>query len=133
MSGEAVRDRRFRKTEFKGHIVVAGAGGRICPCLPCYNCHDCGHRRQDGEYIPYFDCANRHSLGCPTPLPRATHVFRWPKTGEPKPGQVRVCCRCGQPFRIGEGNYNLIWVQPGIDARQVFASPAPAPDAGKEG
>jgi hypothetical protein len=123
MSGEAVRDKRFKKSEFKGHTVVAGSGGRDCPCLPCYNCHDCGRRGGDGKWTPYFDCAYRYSLGCPSSLKPPTHIFRWPKTGEPKPGMVRVCLRCGQPFRIGGGRYNMAWVQPGDDARTAARGP----------
>lgn len=101
-----VRDRTKTQTEYKGHVIRAGAGGRDCPCLPCFNVHDCGGYRGHDKWKSIWDCATRFNNGCPSQLRRPFHFFHATKKflGR-KPGDSFKCLRCGQRLIIqGEGD-----------------------------
>ena len=72
-----VRDKRYKKTDFKGHEINCPYPD--CPCLPCYNCHDCGYylgHNEHKKWIENFDCATRSNCGCPSQKPRPKHLFK---------------------------------------------------------
>lgn len=104
-----VRDKTKKPTEYKGHEVPAGAGGRDCPCLPCFNVHDCGYWNSAGKRVHIWHCATNWNHGCPDPLPRPTHIFKLTKRFQNrKPGDVFRCIRCGQRLKIsGDSKFNF--------------------------
>ena len=103
-----VRDLRYKETEYKGHSIVAGAGGKNCPCLPCYNVHNCYGK----DKVDFWDCATRFNGGCPEVLPRPKHIFKLTKRFENrKKGDKFRCVRCGQKLEIGTGEFDWITIE----------------------
>lgn len=85
-----VRDLTKPKSEYKGHHCYAVDA--ICPCRPCYNCHDFSppnpaHSRK--LYSDGFHCASNWYSGCPQPKPEPTHTLN----------RQKRCVRCGQVIR----------------------------------
>ena len=79
-----VRDRTLRRSEYKGRETQARAAK--CPCMPCYNAHDCGYTNSQGKWVQGMECATRWNDGCPKPLPEPEHIFS---------PRGYVCKRCG--------------------------------------
>jgi len=106
-----VRDKRYKKTDYKGHEIRGGGGGLDCPCLPCYNCHDCGYWKSNGinqYWVVSFDCATRYNKGCPDYLRRPHHLFKFTKRfSNRKIGDIFRCVRCGQKVKIGECKFDF--------------------------
>ncbi len=101
-----VRDKTKRVSEYKGHRIEAGKGGESCPCLPCFNVHDCGYFRGE-HHIEVWDCATRYNSGCPNRLPRIQHIFRPSKRWDNrKIMDVFRCVRCGQKVRL-DGDFDF--------------------------
>lgn len=93
-----VRDGMFKKTEYKGRET--DAAHEDCPCMPCYNAHDCGgyktiyttdpatgRVRQRAEWNVEMRCATRENGGCPHPRGTPEHIYT---------ARGRKCKRCGQ-------------------------------------
>lgn len=82
-----VRDLTLKKSEYKGHPCYASEA--VCPCRPCFNCHDCNPPNRDysnNVYSDIFDCASRYNSGCPQPNPEPVHILN----------RQHRCKRCGQ-------------------------------------
>jgi len=84
-----VRDRTKKKSEYKGRVTDTSM--KICPCMPCFNPHDCGRHVYTGanqrEWKIDMQCATRHNDGCPRPKPEPEHIYV-SKYG-------KICQRCG--------------------------------------
>jgi hypothetical protein len=66
-----VRDYTKKKTEYKGRPTQASADD--CPCMPCYNAHDCGYYNGKHEWVVRMACATNWNNGCPSPKPEPEH------------------------------------------------------------
>jgi len=77
-----VRDLTLKKTDYKGH--PCWAIDVVCPCRPCYNCHDCGSFN-GGRWHPNFACASNWNSGCPQPKTEPVHILN----------RQHRCKRCG--------------------------------------
>lgn len=101
-----VRDLTKKIKEYKGHQIVAGAGGKNCPCMPCWNVHDCGYTSGE-KHFENWDCATRYNGGCP-PLKRPSHLFKNTKRFQKrKNGDKFKCLRCGQELIVGNGDFDF--------------------------
>lgn len=104
-----VRDKRYKKTDFKGHEINCPYPD--CPCLPCYNCHDCGYylgHNEHKKWIENFDCATRSNCGCPSQKPRPKHLFKNTKKFQNrKSGDIFKCVRCGQLCEFGACKFDF--------------------------
>lgn len=83
---KVVRDKTLKKTDYKGHPCYAT--DEVCPCRPCFNCHDCrppDRRYTNQLYSPVFHCATNWNSGCPDPKPEPVHDLN----------RVGHCRRCG--------------------------------------
>lgn len=80
-----VRDLTLKPSAHKGKLCYAVEG--VCPCRPCYNCHDYG-QTYGGVYHPDFACATNCNSGCPSPKPEPQHI-------PGVPGRGNRCKRCG--------------------------------------
>ena len=84
-----VRDKTKLKSEYKGRLTDASM--TICPCMPCYNAHDCGNYVYDGpnsqKWRVRMECAIRWNNGCPTPEREPEHIY--------VSDRGTVCKRCG--------------------------------------
>ena len=81
-----VRDLTLSKKEYKGHPCHATT--KVCPCLPCYNSHDCtppDPRHSKQVYSDIFHCAVNWNNGCPQPHPEPVHILN----------RQKRCKRCG--------------------------------------
>ena len=96
-----IRDLMKKKSEYKGKEIEAGLAGIKCPCMPCFNVHDCGYRNSAGKWVEQFDCATRFTYGCPDRLPDALHIIKWMPIEKCKEGKVVKCLRCGYKFKMG--------------------------------
>ena len=104
-----VRDLTEDKKSYKGHEMEAGKGGLDCPCLPCFNVHDCGYYNSQGKRVEHWDCATRYNNGCPRELGRPRHVFKHTKRFQNrKAGDVFKCIRCGQKVVISTLKFDFI-------------------------
>jgi len=102
-----VRNHLYSKKEYKGQFCEAL--DEYCPCRKCFNCHDCGYRLPNGEWVSLFECATRYNKGCPDLPPRPTHIFKMTKRFENrKKGDEFKCLRCGQKVKIGMGEFDFI-------------------------
>lgn len=97
-----VRDKTYLKSHFKGKQIECPH--KICPCLPCYNCHDCGYR-MNGEWFPRFECAHKFAKGCPDELRQLTHVIRQDNVLKRTMKTQRTCLRCGERFFLKDENF----------------------------
>lgn len=99
-----VRNRLLNEREYKGRLTRTA--DKMCPCMPCWNPHDCGYRAGNGKWITVMRCLTNHNSGCPHDinkgLPRPIHIIR-AKAG--RKGQTRICLRCGQKVVIGECDF----------------------------
>ena len=97
-----VRDLTKRVNEYKGHTIEAPY--EVCPCMPCWNVHDCGYSHpQTHEWVEMWDCATRYNGGCPDiHTTRAIHIIKFVPI-EKRKGKVVKCLRCGLKFKLGEG------------------------------
>ena len=101
-----VRELTEDLNRYKGHEIEAGAGGKDCPCLPCFNVHDCGWTASSGKWVHSWDCATRHNSGCPERLRIPIHCFKSTKRFQNrKRGDIFRCVRCGQRLVMGEVNF----------------------------
>lgn len=84
-----VRDKTLDESEYKGRVTDASM--KICPCMPCFNPHDCGHYVYTGinkqEWRVDMQCVTRHVNGCPIPEKEPAHVY----VSE----RGKICKRCG--------------------------------------
>lgn len=84
-----VRNRTLENSEYKGRMTDASKS--ICPCMPCFDSHDCGRYVYTGvnqkEWKVDMQCATRHNNGCPRPLDEPKHIYT-SKYG-------KICQRCG--------------------------------------
>lgn len=98
-----VRDRL--QDGYKGRETNAAC--KSCPCMPCFNAHDCGYSLD--KWIAKMECAERHNSGCPREPQRPIHIFRF-KVGNQKAGKSYSCARCGQliEFNPTESNFDFM-------------------------
>ncbi len=104
-----VRDKRYKKTDYKGHEVECPS--LSCPCRPCFNVHDCGYylpgKFGEKRWISHFECATWFNRGCSTSS-RPKHLFKNTKRFQNrKVGDVFRCIRCGQLCKIGQGEFDF--------------------------
>jgi len=105
----SVRDLTKNPKEYKGHEITAGAGGKDCPCLPCWNIHDCGYYDSRGRRVSRWDCAERVNNGCPLVLRRPLHIFKNTKRFQKrKASDIFKCLRCGQGLKLGEPSFDFV-------------------------
>jgi len=104
-----VRDRRYKITQFKGHVIDCPYAD--CPCLSCYNVQDCGYYLGSDpfeQWLESFDCLTHVNHGCPDPKPQPNHLFRNTKRFQNrKAGDIFCCIRCGQLCTIGKGEFDF--------------------------
>ena len=92
-----VRDRTLPKSDYKGRMTDASE--KHCPCMPCYNAHNCGkprpvykngiHTTNDYSIKPGdMQCATRHNKGCPVEKSEPKHIYSSDKG--------KKCLRCGE-------------------------------------
>ena len=81
-----VRDKTLRTSEYKGRWTEASSA--VCPCMPCYNAHDCGYTNSQAKWVQRMECASRWNNGCPSPKPEPEHVY--------SSERGYVCKRCGE-------------------------------------
>lgn len=84
-----VRDKTLDESDYKGRVTDVSK--KICPCLPCFNPHDCGRYVYTGvnqkEWKIDMRCATRHNDGCPIPEREPKHIYT--------SGRGKICKRCG--------------------------------------
>lgn len=81
-----VRDKSLPKSDYKGRSCYAVDA--VCPCRPCYNCHDCTPPNRTYSrrlYSDVFHCASNYNSGCPQPKPVPVHNLN----------RLGRCRRCG--------------------------------------
>ena len=81
-----VRNLELKKTDYKGHPCYAVDSE--CPCLPCYNPHDCtppNPAYSKKVYSDTFHCATNWNTGCPQPKPEPIHNLN----------RQKRCKKCG--------------------------------------
>jgi hypothetical protein len=76
---------KLADSEYKRRPTVAVS--LDCPCRPCYNAHDCGHRNTIGKWVERMCCITNFNNGCPNDKPKPVHTFK---------GKGKVCKRCGE-------------------------------------
>ena len=97
-----VKDKTF-KSAYKGQEIDCPY--EYCPCLPCYNCHDCGYRNSKGNWVESFTCATNFVGGCPDKISRPTHIIRQDNPLKRTAKSQRTCLRCGIKFKLQGQNW----------------------------
>ena len=97
-----VRNHLLGKKEYKGRSCHAV--DQVCPCRPCYNCHDCGHSDSYYGWVESFQCAVNYNTGCPQPKPEPQHILnkqRYCKCCRIKVPKVELTMQCQGEIKEG--------------------------------
>jgi len=100
-----VRNRLYKKTEYKGKSVLAI--DKNCPCRSCFVVHNIptyiGHKK-----IDCFVCLTNYKSGCPDPMPaNILHKFAFIPLEKRKNNMVLRCKCCNQKIKLATDINNM--------------------------